>query len=80
MAAEDFDVLNNIGSIEASGWCNLWFLRGGRSYLGLVRLRSEDAATAMGIRRTCPELSLPPTHSKIATVRSARIADARPKP
>jgi hypothetical protein len=50
MDAEDFDFLNDIGSIEASGWCNLWFLRDGRSYLGPVRFRSEDAATAMGIR------------------------------
>jgi hypothetical protein len=50
MATEEFDFLNETGSIESAGWCNLWFLRDGRSYLGPVQFKSEDEATAMGIR------------------------------
>ena len=50
MATEDFDFLNETGSIEASEWCNLWFLRDGRSYPGPVQFRSENEATAMGVR------------------------------
>jgi hypothetical protein len=48
--AEAFDLLNEIGTIEASCWRNLWFVRDGRSYRGLLRFRSEREATALGNR------------------------------
>jgi hypothetical protein len=48
--AEVFDVLNEIATIEAPLWRNLWFLRDGRTYRGPLRFRSERAATAMGNR------------------------------
>jgi hypothetical protein len=46
--AEAFDLLNEIVTIEAPLWRNLWFLRDGRTYRGPLRFRSERAATAMG--------------------------------
>ena len=48
--AEDFDLLNETGAIEAPCWRNLWFVRDGRSYRGPLRFRSEREATALGNR------------------------------
>jgi hypothetical protein len=48
--AEAFDIPNETGTIEASCWRNLWFMRDGRSYRGPFRFRSEREATALGNR------------------------------
>jgi hypothetical protein len=40
--------LNQTDTIEASCWRNLWFVREGRFYHGLLRFRSEREATRAG--------------------------------
>ena len=47
--AEDFDLSNETGAIEAPCWRNLWFVRDGRSYRGPLRFRSSARPPRWGI-------------------------------